>query len=436
MDQKFFKMYDLTASKENTLKRFFNYFPEKEFWRFFVERSRYDFRTELYRKLFAKMNGVSEESAKIIPVSEIEECVKDITVGQVYELADKLNDHEALTALNNLFHAQNRKSERITSLFNQHQAWLGFEDNEPGYLLNVTKGFCLVVQHVMSNEPLTLEFIKELHKTSTQEVKNMLEQKSGEFRSYGASWQMDSKLDSLEGLTETIDYLKSVEKKMGIAGLDISILSKDGNENISSFLTEDTHLLATRIWNQLKDGAIIYYNSREKTALDSSKFLHSVCSDHILELEEALKHFDSKQGKLTAIFTYLKHDVLHHPFQDGVGRTYSMLLLQDLLMRENFLPVLILNSNIIPGHSVRELVEEYLRAEKEMEKILDVPDYISSHEMVSPNVDTVEILSRLSAEEAGIFKEAFTLFQEVKGHYLEWHKTKEEGNSIFKPPPT
>ncbi|WP_454782470.1 hypothetical protein [Legionella sp. WA2022007384] len=432
MRQSFFRMKESKTSKEDSLKRFFNHFPENEFWRFFVERTRYDFRPELYRKLFAKMNGISEENAKKIPVSEIEDLVKDITIGQVYQLVDQLGDHEALTALNNLFHAQNRKDERIASLFNKHQGWLGFEDNEPGYLFNVTKGFCFVVENVLSGEPFTLDFIKDLHKTSTQGVKNMLAQISGEFRSRGASWQMDSKMDSLEGLIETIDYLKSVETKMGTAGLDIYIQSKDGDEDISSFLTEDTHLLANKIWNALKDGAIIYYNAREKKEVDSSKFLHSVCSEHIHELEDTLEKAETKKEKLTAIFTYLKHDVLHHPFQDGVGRTYSMLLLQYLLMRENLLPVLIVNSNIIPGYSVRELVDEYLRAEKEMEKILDFPHYISSEEMVTPNVDTAELLSRLSSEEAATFADALSQFQEVKGHYLEWNKTREYESSSFR----
>ncbi|PWY56175.1 hypothetical protein DGG96_07480 [Legionella qingyii] len=424
MLHKFFRKKDSKTFKESALEHFFKHFPENEFWRFFVERARYDFRQGLYRVLYAKMNGASEEQAQNIPVSEIEKLVKDVTIGQVYQLAEQLGDHEALTVLNNIFHAQDRKSERVTSLFNKHQGWLGFEDNEPGYLLNVAKGFSLVVENILSDRLFTLDFIKELHKTCTSGVKNMLAQTPGEFRSIGASWQMNINTDSLEGLIETIEYLKSVEEKMGESGLVFLIQNKESKEYISNFLTEDTHLVANKIWDNLKEGAVISYISEEKNESDSSKFLHAVCSEHIQQLEDALEHAKTKQDKLTAIFTYLKHTVLHHPFQDGVGRTYSMLLSQFLLMRENFLPVLILNSNIIPGYSVKELIDEYLRAEKEMEKILEFPHYISSDEMVTPNVDTEELLSRLSAEEAAIFKGALIQFQEVKGHYLEWSKAE------------
>ncbi|KTC79796.1 hypothetical protein [Legionella cherrii] len=431
MTYNFFNKEAFGISKEDKLKRFFNKFPENEFWRFFVERIRYDFRQQLYRKLFAKMSAIPEEKAEEIPVSIIADFVRDLTIGDVYQLAEQLGDHEALTGLNNLLHVQDRKGERIVPLFNKHQGWLGFEDNEPGYLLNVTNGLCFAIAHMLSGKPFTLGFLKELHKTCTKDVHQMLDQTPGEFRSRGASWQMDLKTDSLEGLIETIDYLKSVEAKMGTSGLDISIQTKDGVEFISSFCNEDTHSLADKIWSNLKAGAVIYYNAREENKIDSNSFLDEVCSAHIQQLEEALENAVTKQEKLTALFTYLKHDVLHHPFQDGVGRTYSMVLLQYLLMRDNFLPVLFLNSNIIPGYSVKELVDEYLRAEKEMERILDFPQYISSEEMATPNVDTEMLLSTASAEEKDIFIKALTQFKEIKRCYLDWNNSQANETPAF-----
>lgn len=430
MRYNFFNNEAFGISKEDRVKRFFNNFPENEFWRFFVERIRYDFRQQLYQKLFAKMNGIPEEKAKETDVSIIADGLKDVTIGDVYQLAEQLGDHEALTGLNNLLHVADRKVERIVPLFNKHRGWLGFEDNEPGYLLNVTNGLCFAIDHMLSGKPFTLDFLKELHKTCTKDVAKMLDQTPGEFRNRGASWQMELETDSLEGLIETIDYLKSVEAKMGTAGVDITIQTKDGVAFISSFCTEDTHSLADKIWSNLKAGAVIYYTAREENKTDSNSFLDAVCSDHIQQLEEALENASTKQEKLTAVFTYLKHDVLHHPFQDGVGRTYSMVLLQYLLMRDNFLPVLLLNSNVIPGYSVKELVDEYSRAEKEMERILDFPQYISSEEMATPNVDTEMLLSTASAVEKDIFIKALTQFKEIKRRYLDWN------NSQANEPPT
>lgn len=110
--------------------------------------------------------------------------------------------------------------------------------------------------------------------------------------------------------------------------------------------------------------------------------------------------------------------VLFHPFDDGVGRTYSMLLMQYLLMREHLMPVIFEDSNMIPGLSVEQLVIEYLRAEKEMGLVLKDPSYITGSKFSSPNVDSDSLLNSQDSEHQAMFQNCLNLlkkaFQELE----------------------
>ncbi|HEM6754182.1 TPA: hypothetical protein U2K18_003332, partial [Legionella pneumophila] len=53
-------------SKDHEIKssdtvKFIKAFPVQEFWRFFVERSRYDYRESLYRFVYKQLMGISED---------------------------------------------------------------------------------------------------------------------------------------------------------------------------------------------------------------------------------------------------------------------------------------------------------------------------------------------------------------------------------------
>ncbi|MGQ3887520.1 hypothetical protein ACQUW5_00635 [Legionella sp. CNM-1927-20] len=394
------------AAGRNNLQYFLENFPELEFWRFFIERGRFDFRQYIYHTLFSKLQSVPMEQAKLVPVEEIKKSISSLTVGSLYEMAN--GDEEMLGWLKR-FRLENRKSEILVDVINMQQGWIGFEETEPGYLLHVTRGLATVLSSVVEREPLSLEFIKRLHKISTEKVENMLEQTSGEFRCRPALWLLVKEADSLAGLIESINYLKEVTKRHGKSQFEFRNATK--SEPIGN-LGQDSEELAALLWEE-KNRQEIYFYAGGRSIDNIEDFLNTIGEEQINELKAQLKVAKTKEEKLTAIFSYLKYAVLFHPFQDGVGRTYSMLLSQYLLMQENLLPVLLVNSNIIPGYSVEELVTEYMRAENEMEKILQNPSYVASGEFSNPNIETLK-LNALSPSKEVIFDTCLKIYQEAK----------------------
>lgn len=404
-------------SPQHNLRLFLENFPEREFWRFFVERTHYDSRKAIYWWLFSSLRGISIENAMQIPIDSIENEFRQLTIGDIYNFAEKMQNCRIVDTLTGFFHLADRKGEIVANFVNKHQGWLGFDNREPNYLFAVTQGFKFVLSNCMNKDLVfDFEFIKNLHKVCTSGVKNMLTQIPGQLRKYSARWEMKKNYNSLDGLIETINYLKLTQNKFEMSGLSIEICyPNDCLDNICNFDVDDTKSLAEKIWNALLGGAKILYVTN-----NNIDFLKNICERHIIELDIALRESKTNQEKLTAIFTFLKYTVLHHPFQDGVGRTYSMLILQYLLIHENFLPILIKDSNIIPGYSIKELMDEYSRAENEMKIILeDVSQlFISSTNFAESNVNTIELLSMCSDEDKSIFEDCLKIYLDGKRECL------------------
>lgn len=192
-------------------------------------------------------------------------------------------------------------------------------------------------------------------------------------------------------------------------------------------MTKSSKELADTLWNA-QGNFLVEHCEGGHVKENIHEILNKIGEQQISELETQLTQAKNTGGKLTAIFSYLKHAVLLHPFQDGVGRTYSMLLLQFLLMRENLLPIIIHNSNVIPGYSVQELVNEYVRAEDEMEKILQNPAYVNSDLFATPNVDT-EYLRTLIPNDT--FEVCLKIYQKAKENFLISKEHSESNESLL-----
>ncbi|HGF0943176.1 TPA: Fic family protein [Legionella pneumophila] len=301
--------------------------------------------------------------------------------------------------------------------------------------MGMTKALCYIIENFDLKPKLSVDFIKELHRLCMKEVKNTRQgTKPGEFRENytTAAWDLvpgDS--DTFEGLLENIIYLGAIQGKYP-TDMDLQF-SKDPNfswlsspaNNKSEIriwvqnelgkpvytryfsFKDNPQAIAKEIWAAVKEGKHVKYVTSKK----GENLLTRVQDDCIQTLEDSLDNAQSKNQKLTAIFTFLKQVVLFHPFYDGVGRTYSMLLLQYLLIRENLMPVILKDSNMIPGFSVLQLVDEYLRAEKEMQTILEDSSFIKNPQFASPNVDTATILKAQSHDYHKMFQECLNLLK-------------------------
>ncbi|HAU2028846.1 TPA: hypothetical protein JBK01_14005, partial [Legionella pneumophila] len=339
--------------------------------------------------------------------------------------------------------SEGQEEKKLKDFLDMHRGWVGFECKEPGYLLGMTKGLCFVLDSIRQNTEFNVDFIKKLHGTCLRDVKNTRKStKPGKFRedSDVAAWDIiPGTCNSFEGLLENIVYLRSIQGKyptdsnLLFAGDPscVELLSPEKNDSeieiwvqkekgkgtyasYSSFKNSNPEELAKKIWTAAKEGMHVQYVTSE----NGGGLLDRVHEDCNQQLKDSLKKAKSKQEKLVSIFTFLKHVVLFHPFDDGVGRTYSMLLLQYLLLRVNLMPVIFEDSNMIPGLSVEQLVNEYLRAENEMRLVLEDPTYITGSKFSSPNVDTGSLLKSQGTDYQAMFQDCLCLlkkaFQELE----------------------
>ncbi|MGQ3892613.1 hypothetical protein [Legionella sp. CNM-4043-24] len=387
-----------------SLQTFFSRFPKQEFWRFFIERIRYDLRPFVYRESFKIMGGKETVELSAIKsfVKQFRMRVRDLSSCGASFAADAIS----------LFHAEDKMDDLVFDILESGSyglGWINFEQSEPGYLKHVTEGFCFILDNLSTDAPLTNDFIKKLHEICTRDVKNMLEQVPGQFRTEIVSWSMTRTFDSLCGLTESITHLQLVEQKYQFPGTNLATKPKNGSVKCySSFVGHDPRELANELMESVKNGGLVSYYTNEQPS--TNNFLNDVTEHLLNELNSSLNKAATEKDKLKSIFTFIKYTVLHHPFTDGVGRTYSMILLQYLLMKEKLLPFLIVNSNIIPGFSVDELIECYLKGKEEMKRILNDPSYISSADFFDPNVSTEDILEKAPEKFKTLFQECLTVW--------------------------
>lgn len=426
MKKTFFSASD---SEKNITQYFLNQFPCIELWRFFVERSRYDDRQFAYDLLIKCLEGIKinfHGAYRILVKEEIMEYLETVKLNELYQLATReFSNLNLLNLIIHFFKFEENDQQLLKDYIEKRRCWTGFEQSEPGYLLGMAHGFVLIIKKL--HEPdtvLDIEFIKSLHASCTQCVKNLFTiTRPGEFRKNSfVGWRLDSKLNTLDGIFEILQYMKTAECR------GISFIANNGNVLISTRDKDfDSREKAQFIWDMLKQGQAISIRSSEmnEQIVDVEQYLNEVCHSHLMTYRKEIAESNSKQEKLTAIFKYIKFTVLHHPFPDGVGRTCSMLLTFYLLMSNNLLPVILTNSNNIPGWSVKEMVEEYLCLENEMREVLRNPNYLSSELFAPNNIDTVNYLKQLPEDLQGQFNEAVEMMHTA----IELYNIETQSNS-------
>ncbi|CAM2947121.1 hypothetical protein LEWO105114_09095 [Legionella worsleiensis] len=402
-----------SSKASDDLHSFLTRFPSQEFWRFFVERVRYDIRPAVYRNLYYKFTRSHEETS----LAEIKNYFR-VNELRIHHL-DAFKDPDVFRFLK-AFKATEKRTELISDIIESDRydpAWIDFEINEPGYLKQVTKGFCFVLDHLKARTPLDNDFIKKLHEICTSGVANLLPLTPGAFCDHSVMWRMTHDMDSLAGLVESLRYLTALEKNYGFSGIKLVLCYPRDYQG--EFYTGFSDILenAKQCLRLIENGVMIYfkkYSSPEKPGI-----LDIFTENLIFEFNDGIEKAKTETEKLWCIFAFIKFSVLHHPFADGVGRTYSMILLQYLLMRENLSPFLIFNSNIIPGYSVNQLISIYFEGRNEMRKILDAPSFISSSEFYDPNVATHDVLEKAPEELQQMFLECQQIWEGKVAECLE-----------------
>ncbi|WP_454783360.1 hypothetical protein [Legionella sp. WA2022007384] len=407
--------FTVSNKEKNKTQYFLQQFPCIELWRFFVERSRYDDRQFSKDLLIKCLEGVTinfHGEYRVLNREERIEYLETVRLNELYQLAFRgfsLANLNLLNLIINFFKFEEQDPQLLKDYFEMRRGWNGFELSEPGYMLGMAHGFVFIVNKLKESAVLDLEFIKGLHAACTTVVRNLMGSRPGEFRKNSlVSWSLNAEQNSFEGIYEILLYMRTSECK-GLSFIDKSgkILASTRDKAF------DPREKALLIWDMLKQEQTISMRTSEmdEQIRDVDGYLNEICNLHLKTYKKEILESNSKREKLAALFKFIKYTVLHHPFPDGVGRTISMLLTFYLLMNNNLLPVILKNSNNIPGWSVKEMVEDYLSLEQEMKEVLRNPSYLSSERFALNNLDTGNYLKQLPETSRSQFYEAVEMMQ-------------------------
>jgi len=293
----------------------------------------------------------------------------------------------------------------------QHQGWIAFEKTEPGYLHAMLLAFQKLFEPVSD----LYQFIVTLHHLATNQVKNLnfdIESKDlyrtsrvfavitystengvDELIQYMKSYNIQDKdfpsitfFKSTEGLgsitiATPIQVLKSLHQdSFKSSYIDVNALAEKNSIPcyFSSKNVVITSITDEKLINELKKPGATFFlehfldekqnNFNNLFQLRMQKFIESYKQKILLS--------NSKLEKLKVIIHFIQNCERLHPFVDGNTRTFSMLLLNYLLLQNNFPFVIRDNPNCIYALSIDELVQDIINGmQQTLDLAIGIPPY-------------------------------------------------------------
>ena len=341
---------------------------------------------------------------------------------------------------------------QLIDILKMDRAWLPFERNEPGYLKALSMGFSAIFNF---EHEVTLDFIKHLHKLSSENVKNLEfvendQFKLDEFRShekgqYGLCKSNVSEVGILEfirkiknpanrndlyirrsfggrqGFNMNSDCLNliatlSCEKDYSdkeISGLFIGFMTIAA-DNLRKIYIRDAIPLIKMLIQAKNDKAIakilyklitesepFYQGSRQ--VINTTQLLNTYMQQLLDKYNDSIRNANDPLCKLTIIIQFIQNCEQLHPFQDANCRTFCMLLLNHLLMKNGFPPAILDNPNQFDMYAKNEILHMVLNG---MQNTM-----ILIQEGSLYNIHTDSLLSDLKKKSC--FEDYYQYFQQV-----------------------
>lgn len=376
--------------------------PPFEMWRFFIDGARQNRgqnQRDLFNKLLVKGSPFTAEDVKL-PIhkllAKLDEAIESKTNPKLEPDLDelrfyirKLTDHYQLE----------EKKDTFEQLYNTEKGWRSFERTEPNYLMAMMTAFVAMMDLTAKFD---LDFILRLQKMTTTKVKNLIyegvsDSKSGEFRTTHLGFnQLNTTAASKEGVLEILVEMKemdSKEYKRDVHQTPIFYFKDHlGKEFLiapPSYLQDPSKKEALLASLPFKIDNPTVLSATDKTVL-SPEFLSSALyfqpiylmnlaigkKDHsqeiqtaiglemkaqLSEFDQAMKSAVTRMDQLKAIVHYVQACERKHPCLDANTRTFSMLVLNHLLMRYRFPPAILDNPNRSIGYSADQFLMEVLK---------------------------------------------------------------------------
>ena len=258
-------------------------------------------------------------------------------------------------------------------LYTKEHGWEGYEKRQKG----CTKGMSLAYAHMVDNfelkDGLTLKYISKLHDLTFFYIDKKLRKNRypGEIREFRISFLVKPVVTK-DGIKELMDNreLTEVFKK------DI-----DGCKN------------AQDIYNAIIDGKKIRYISEvgkltpelNKASLDKepkelylqarAQVKKNITAKLMMMIDRYNQNIDiiKQEDKLYFIVDMIKKIERLHPFVDGNIRVFVTILLNHLLMLNDFYPVIFEEPSIFDAYTTQEIIEEIVKGQELVKQLHSLP---------------------------------------------------------------
>jgi hypothetical protein len=240
------------------------------------------------------------------------------------------------------------------------QTWVNYNNREAGFLTAMSAGFVKVHEQLNSKTELTLEFIKTLHFLAVSGVRgtNYEHLQALDRREFDNSLGLgvrisDIKYYCLQGLQEIVTRIAKGNPVLQIryGFFSDQILNV---KNIKTF--SDLPQLSAGIFNS--GGCFTGSSVGEKNNIilhreTAERHFQKMIKDYLISIKVITQPID----KIKRIVEFVTECEQSHPYLDGNCRTFCVLMLNYLLMQNNFPPVIMDDPNKFDMCDVNTLVE-------------------------------------------------------------------------------
>jgi|GEM_PF-1437139 len=348
----------------------------------------------------------------------------------------------------------------LMDLLHLDKAWLPFEKTEPGYL----KAMYQAHQQLFDfTQTLDVDFIKQLRRTATDQVKNLNKEKNtpkeSEFRGERIHFGLTDESATVEGiaavlknnnpkivieigfdgktpslkitqefLTKLREYYQTQHKLDGFPFADFcegnALQEHDARlmercELIRKLAKTSTNYdVVNYLYQSLNDWKVGYCYQLQIASLDTDQNNHlTQALEKLVEnFNTAIKAAVEAHDKLKLIVAFIQGCEHLHPFADANCRTFCMLLINHLLMKHGFPPAILADPNRFDAYSPAELVEEVIQGMQNTLTLIKegqlfnvntdaVANYLAAKPYLKPSLDyfkqtvAIETQARSLAEE-------------------------------------
>ena len=156
------------------------------------------------------------------------------------------------------------------------------------------------------------------------------------------------------GVESVAEFLKIITSNSELKSIVMALGKEQDNETLANFLYQC-------IEHRSDNVQLIFLSSQASAEVSVAEVLAGDIQSNIDQYAKSIESALSPREKVRAIVKFIQACELVHPFKDANGRTFCMLLINFLLMKEGFPPAILFDSNHLNLYSQEEMVSAVVK---------------------------------------------------------------------------